>query len=168
MSATPLAVLDLVPISSGSTASAALRNSIDLARHVERLGYQRYWFAEHHLNPGVAGTSPAVVLALTASATSRIRLGSGAVQTPYPTPAEARVLTWTQEDDARARDRLDTQFVGTPAQVADHLEVLRDATGADELAITTITHDHADRVRSYELLAHEWRRRATVSTGVAS
>jgi alkanesulfonate monooxygenase SsuD/methylene tetrahydromethanopterin reductase-like flavin-dependent oxidoreductase (luciferase family) len=378
MSATPLAVLDLVPISSGSTASAALHNSIDLARHVERLDYQRYWFAEHHLNPGVAGTSPAVVLALTASATSRIRLGSGAVQMghrtalsaveefglldalhpgrfdlglgrsggrppdgppagpstgrtvngllipprfsfagligsprfalqrallhqphaqapdyteqvddvlallrgtyhgadgteahtvpgehaavqvwilgssggqsatvagqrglrfaanyhvspatvleavegyraafrpsaelaapyvavsadvvvaddeaqarelaagygpwvrsirtgegaiPYPTPAEARALTWTEEDDALARDRLDTQFVGTPAQVADHLEILRDATGADELVITTITHDHADRVRSYELLAHEWRRRATVPTGVAS
>jgi alkanesulfonate monooxygenase SsuD/methylene tetrahydromethanopterin reductase-like flavin-dependent oxidoreductase (luciferase family) len=46
----------------------------------ERFGYARYWFAEHHLNPGVAGTSPAVVLALTAAATSTIRIGSGAVQ----------------------------------------------------------------------------------------
>jgi alkanesulfonate monooxygenase SsuD/methylene tetrahydromethanopterin reductase-like flavin-dependent oxidoreductase (luciferase family) len=62
---TPLAVLDLVPISSGSTATQALRNSIDLARHAESLGYVRYWFAEHHLNPGVGGTSPAVLLALT-------------------------------------------------------------------------------------------------------
>ena len=60
MSNTPLAVLDLVPISSGSTATQALRNSIDLAQQAERLGYSRYWFAEHHLNPGVAGTSPAV------------------------------------------------------------------------------------------------------------
>ena len=85
MTSTPLTVLDLVPISSGSTAGQALRNSIDLARQAERLGYARYWFAEHHLNPGVAGTSPAVVLALTAGATSSIRLGSGAVQMGHRT-----------------------------------------------------------------------------------
>ena len=85
MSRTPLAVLDLVPISSGSTAAQALRNSIDLAQAAERLGYARYWFAEHHLNPGVAGTSPAVVLALTAAATSTIRIGSGAVQMGHRT-----------------------------------------------------------------------------------
>ena len=85
MTAVPLAVLDLVPISSGSTAAQALRNSIDLAQAAERLGYARYWFAEHHLNPGVAGTSPAVVLALTAAATSAIRIGSGAVQMGHRT-----------------------------------------------------------------------------------
>jgi len=85
MAGTPLAVLDLVPISAGSTAAQALRNSIDLAQHAERLGYARYWFAEHHLNPGVAGTSPAVVLALTAAATSTIRIGSGAVQMGHRT-----------------------------------------------------------------------------------
>ncbi|MER6013842.1 LLM class flavin-dependent oxidoreductase [Streptomyces bluensis] len=372
---TPLGVLDLVPIPSGATAADALRDSIDLARRTERLGYARYWFAEHHLNPGVAGTSPAVVLALTASATSTIRLGSGAVQlghrtalstveefglldalhpgrfdlglgrsggrppgeraaplptaTPvvdgrapngllipprfsfehllrsprlalqrkllllpnaesqdyaeqiddllallagtyrspegveahvvpgegaevevwilgssggqsaevagarglrfaanyhvspatvleavdgyraffqpsefldkpyvsvsadvvvaeddatardlaagygpwvrsirtaegaiaYPTPEEARAHIWTDEDRALVQDRLDTQFVGSPGRVADRLEQLQEATGADELLITTITHDHADRVRSYELLAEEWRRR---------
>jgi alkanesulfonate monooxygenase SsuD/methylene tetrahydromethanopterin reductase-like flavin-dependent oxidoreductase (luciferase family) len=384
---TDLAVLDLVPISSGSTAAKALRNSIDLARACEYFGYTRYWFAEHHLNPGVAGTSPAVVLALTAAATSTIRLGSGAVQMghrtalstveefglidalhpgrldlglgrsggrvppsggqggsggtaspqtggnwgvvprgqsrapnglliparfsfehllrsprfamqkallqlphaepqdyteqvadvlallngtyrtadgveghavpgegadvqvwilgssggesahvagvnglrfaanyhvspatvleavdgyraafkpsadldlPYvsvsadvvvapteaearelatgyglwvrsirtgagaidfPTPAQARLWAWSDEDRALVRDRVDTQFVGNPAQVANRLEQLRDATGADELIITTITHDHADRVRSYQLLAEEWRRR---------
>ncbi len=374
MAKTPLAILDLVPISSGSTAAAALRNSIDLAQRAEQLGYARYWFAEHHLNPGVAGTSPAVVLALTAAATSTIRLGSGAVQMghrtaistveefglidalhpgrldlglgrsggrppqrgegpdpaafgvvdgrtrtgllipprfsyegiarsprfamqrtllqlpsaqpqdyaeqtddvlallrgayispdgleahvvpgefarvqvwilgssggqsaevagkrglrfaanyhvspatvleavegyracfqpgdiaqPYvsvsadvvvaddeaaarelaagyglwvrsirsgegaiqfPTPDEARRHAWTDKDLALVADRVDTQFVGSPKQVADKLEQLRDATGADELIVTTITHDHADRVRSYELLAGEWARR---------
>src|SRR5271169_3441981 len=82
---TPLNVLDLVPISSRSTAAQALRNSIDLAQHAERLGYGRYWFAEHHLNPGVAGTSPAVLLGLTAAETSTIRLGSGAVQMGHRT-----------------------------------------------------------------------------------
>jgi alkanesulfonate monooxygenase SsuD/methylene tetrahydromethanopterin reductase-like flavin-dependent oxidoreductase (luciferase family) len=372
----PLAVLDLVPVSSGSTAAQALRNSIDLAQSCERFGYARYWFAEHHLNPGVAGTSPAVVLALTAAATSTIRIGSGAVQMghrtalstveefglidalhpgrldlglgrsggrprgapaptasvpqaggspggrppggillpprfsverllrsprfamqkallqlpgaqpqdyteqvsdilalldgtyksadgveghtvpgegadvqvwilgssggesakvaganglrfaanyhvspatvleavagyraafrpgdverpyvsvsadvvvapteaqarelatgyglwvrsirtgsgaiPFPTPAQARAHAWSDEDRSLVADRVDTQFVGNPAQVADKLEQLRDATGADELIITTITHDHADRVRSYELLAKEWHRR---------
>jgi alkanesulfonate monooxygenase SsuD/methylene tetrahydromethanopterin reductase-like flavin-dependent oxidoreductase (luciferase family) len=378
VTSTPLAVLDLVPISSGSTASQALRNSINLAQEAERLGYVRYWFAEHHLNPGVAGTSPAVVLALTAGATSRIRLGSGAVQmghrtalstveefglldtaypgrfdlglgrsggrppeskvpalagggaattvvngrTPsgllipprfsfkhllgsprfvlqkglltlphaesqnyteqvgdvlaliagtyrasngeeahvvpgegaalqlwilgssggesaevaggrglrfaanyhvspatvleavdgyraafkpsaelerpyisvsadvvvadteaaarelatgyglwvrsirtasgaiqFPTPDEARRHQWSDEDRGLVADRIDTQFVGSPSQVADQLEQLRDATEADELIITTITHDHADRVRSYALLAEEWAKR---------
>ncbi|MFJ3899929.1 LLM class flavin-dependent oxidoreductase [Streptomyces sp. NPDC090083] len=371
----PLGVLDLVPIPSGSTAADALRNSIDLAQQAERFGYARYWFAEHHLNPGVAGTSPAVVLALTASATSTIRLGSGAVQlghrtalstveefglidalhpgrfdlglgrsggrppgqptepsptappvvdgrTPngllipprfsfahllgsprvalqrrllllpgaesqdyaeqiddllallagtyrsldgveahvvpgegadvevwilgssggqsaeaagarglrfaanyhvspatvleavegyrsffqpsesldkpyvsvsadvvvaeddatarelatgyglwvrsirsaegaieFPTPDEARTHTWTDADRALVQDRIDTQFVGSPGRVADQLEQLQEATGADEVLITTITHDHTDRVRSYGLLAEEWRRR---------
>src|SRR5579862_1106001 len=378
MTSTPLAVLDLVPISSGSTAAQALRNSMDLARQAESLGYARYWFAEHHLNPGVAGTSPAMVLALTAAATSTIRLGSGAVQMghrtalsvveefglldavypgrfdlglgrsagrppgshapaltgggaaaavvdgrtangllipprfstaallksprfalqrhllqqpnaqpqdyaeqvgdvlaliagryrsadgeeahvvpgegaalqvwilgssggesaevagqrglrfaanyhvspatvieavegyraafkdtgelsrPYvsvsadvvvadtgararelaagygpwvrsirtaegaiqfPTPEEARRYPWTDADRALVADRVDTQFTGTPQQVADQLERLRDATEADELIITTIAHDHADRIRSYQLLAHEWARR---------
>src|ERR1700760_4857144 len=85
MNRTALAVLDLVPISTGSNAAEALRNSMDLARQAEQLGYTRYWFAEHHLNPGVAGTSPAVVLALTAGATSTIRIGSGAVQMGHRT-----------------------------------------------------------------------------------
>ncbi|MGX1669378.1 LLM class flavin-dependent oxidoreductase [Streptomyces sp. NPDC055400] len=375
MSDIPLGVLDLIPISSGSTATEALRNSIDLARQAESFGYARYWFAEHHLNPGVAGTSPAVVLALTASATSTIRLGSGAVQlghrtalstveefglidalhpgrldlglgrsggrppggpaTPqpaatsvvdgrapgglripprfsfehllgsprvalqrkllllpnaesqpygeqiddilallagtyrsadgveahvvpgegadveiwilgssggesaevagrnglrfaanyhvspatvleaaegyraafqpsdvldkpyvsvsadvvvaeddetarelatgyglwvrsirtaegaiqFPTPDEARAHAWSDADRALVQDRLDTQFVGSPGRVADQLAQLQEATGADELLITTITHGHADRVRSYELLAEEWRKR---------
>ncbi|GEE02746.1 putative monooxygenase (luciferase-like) [Gordonia spumicola] len=375
MTTTNLSVLDLVPISTGSTAAQALRNSVDLAQRAEQAGYRRYWFAEHHLNPGVAGTSPAVVLALTAAATSTIRIGTAAVQLghrtalstveefglldalhpgridlglgrsggkppkvlastapttrtvvdghtenglrvpepfsfasllgsprigliqrllqlpgasaqdyteqvgdilaliagtyrdelgqeahvvpgegadlqiwilgssagesavvagenglrfganyhvspgtvleavdayrtaftasaeldapyvsvsadvvvapthdeavelaegygpwvrsirtlqgaiEYPTPAQARDLPWTADDAALVADRVDTRFVGTPSEVADHLERLRDATGADELVVTTITHGHAERVRSYELLAREWARR---------
>ena len=372
MTAIPLTVLDLVPVSSGSTAAQALRNSVDLARAAERFGYARYWFAEHHLNPGVAGTSPAVTLALTAAATSTIRLGSGAVQMghrtalatveefglidalhpgrldlglgrsgggprppgpaltgpctnvrmpngllipprfspshllgtprflmqkallqlpgaepqdyaeqvgdilallrgtyksaegaeahvvpgegadvqvrilgssggqsaevaganglrfaanyhvspatvieavegyraafrpsadldrpyvsvsadvvvagdeatarelaagyglwvrsirsgegaiPFPGPQGARAHAWTDADRALVADRVDTQFAGSPGQVADQLEQLQEATGADELIVTTITHGHADRVRSYQLLAGEWHRR---------
>jgi alkanesulfonate monooxygenase SsuD/methylene tetrahydromethanopterin reductase-like flavin-dependent oxidoreductase (luciferase family) len=86
-----------------------------------------------------------------------IRTAEGAIQ--FPTPDEARRHVWTDADRALVADRVDTQFVGAPAQVADQLEQLRDATGADELVITTITHDHADRVRSYRLLAEEWARR---------
>jgi alkanesulfonate monooxygenase SsuD/methylene tetrahydromethanopterin reductase-like flavin-dependent oxidoreductase (luciferase family) len=83
-----------------------------------------------------------------------IRSGEGAIQ--FPTPDEARAYSWSEADRNMVADRVDTQFVGSPAQVADQLEQLRDATGADELVITTITHDHGDRVRSYELLAREW------------
>lgn len=86
-----------------------------------------------------------------------IRTAEGAI--PFPTPAQARAHPWTEADRALVADRVDTQFVGSAARVADRLEQLQEATGADELIITTITHDHADRVRSYELLAQEWHRR---------
>lgn len=86
-----------------------------------------------------------------------IRTGDGAIE--LPTPAQARSHSWTDEDRALVADRIDTQFVGTAAQVSDQLERPRDATGADELIITTITHEHADRVRSYQLLGQEWSRR---------
>ena len=76
----------------------------------------------------------------------------------FPAPAQARAHTWTAADRELVADRVDTQFVGSAGQVAGQLGQLRDATGADELIITTITHDHADRVRSYQLLAEEWRR----------
>ncbi|MFI0418922.1 MsnO8 family LLM class oxidoreductase [Spongiactinospora sp. 9N601] len=85
-----------------------------------------------------------------------IRTGTGAI--PYPTPAEADAHVWTAEDLELVKDRVDTRFVGTPEQVAGRLRVLRRVTGADELLITTITHDHQDRVRSYELLAEAWNR----------
>jgi alkanesulfonate monooxygenase SsuD/methylene tetrahydromethanopterin reductase-like flavin-dependent oxidoreductase (luciferase family) len=85
MSRVPLSVLDLIPISSGSDPREALRDTLDLVRRTEEFGYRRYWFAEHHLNPGVAGASPAVAIALAASVTSRIRLGSGGVQLGHRT-----------------------------------------------------------------------------------
>jgi alkanesulfonate monooxygenase SsuD/methylene tetrahydromethanopterin reductase-like flavin-dependent oxidoreductase (luciferase family) len=86
-----------------------------------------------------------------------IRSGEGAI--PFPSPDEARRHVWTDADRALVQDRLDTQYVGSAATVADQLAVLAAETGADELLITTITHHHRDRVRSYELLAREWSNR---------
>src|SRR6516225_951571 len=81
-----LSVLDLAPVPSGSSTSVALRNSIDLARHVERLGFYRYWVAEHHNMPGIASSAPAVLIGHIASATTTIRVGSGGVMLPNHAP----------------------------------------------------------------------------------
>jgi len=81
-----LSVLDQSPIPEGSTAGDALRNSIDLARLAEQLGYHRYWLAEHHGTPGLACASPEVVIGPVAAATSRMRVGSGGVMLPHYSP----------------------------------------------------------------------------------
>ncbi|MCO5992437.1 LLM class flavin-dependent oxidoreductase [Actinoallomurus rhizosphaericola] len=82
----PLSVLDLVPVSSDTTPGAALRASIDLAKAVERLGYHRLWVAEHHNMPGIASSSPPVLIAHLAEATSTLRVGSGGVMLPNHAP----------------------------------------------------------------------------------
>ncbi|QNI05440.1 LLM class flavin-dependent oxidoreductase [Mycobacterium kubicae] len=84
MSAVPLSILDLSPISSGSDATTALHNTIDLAQHAERWGFRRYWVAEHHF-VGVASSSPAVLIGQIAAATNTIRVGAAAVQLGYTT-----------------------------------------------------------------------------------
>ncbi len=79
-------VLDLAPVATGARTGEALRHSIELARVAERLGYHRYWVAEHHGMPGIASTSPAVLAAHIAGATSAIRVGSGGVMLPNHAP----------------------------------------------------------------------------------
>ena len=86
LSSVPLSVLDLSPVPTGSTTSAALADSLELVRHVEDLGYLRYWVAEHHGMPGIASSSPAVLIGALAAATSRIRVGSGGVMLPNHAP----------------------------------------------------------------------------------
>jgi alkanesulfonate monooxygenase SsuD/methylene tetrahydromethanopterin reductase-like flavin-dependent oxidoreductase (luciferase family) len=81
----PLGILDLVPVVSGSDAGRALCNAMDLVQVAEQLGYRRYWFAEHHLNSGVAGSAPALLIAMAGARTDRIRLGSGGVQSGHRT-----------------------------------------------------------------------------------
>ncbi|MFH8437556.1 LLM class flavin-dependent oxidoreductase [Streptomyces sp. NPDC018007] len=84
--AVPLSVLDLVTVGQGRTATQALRTSVDLAELTESRGYHRFWVAEHHSMPGVASSSPAVILAHIAARTERIRLGSGGVMLPNHAP----------------------------------------------------------------------------------
>ena len=81
-SSIPLSVLDLAPVPAGTTAAAALHHSIDLAERVERLGYRRHWVAEHHNLPGIASSSPAVLMAHLTGATTTLRIGSGGVMLP--------------------------------------------------------------------------------------
>ena len=79
-------VLDLSPITEGSDAAAALRNSLDLAQHAERLGYHRFWIAEHHNMPGIASAATAIVIAHVAGGTKSIRVGAGGIMLPNHAP----------------------------------------------------------------------------------
>ncbi|HEX4466794.1 MAG TPA: LLM class flavin-dependent oxidoreductase [Solirubrobacteraceae bacterium] len=81
-----ISVLDQSPISQGSSGREALANTIELARHADRLGYHRYWVAEHHGGPMLAGPSPEALIGPIASATTRIRVGSGGVMLPHYSP----------------------------------------------------------------------------------
>jgi luciferase family oxidoreductase group 1 len=81
-----LSVLDQSPVPEGASGPEALRNTLDLARLTDELGYERYWLAEHHATPMLACTSPEVVIAAVGAATSRIRVGSGGVMLPHYSP----------------------------------------------------------------------------------
>jgi luciferase family oxidoreductase group 1 len=81
-----LSVVDQSPIAEGSTGSQALHNTIDLAKLVDGLGYHRYWLAEHHGGPMLAGPSPEALIGPVAAATERIRVGSGGVMLPHYSP----------------------------------------------------------------------------------
>src|SRR5947209_18003308 len=85
-SALRLSVLDQSPVAEGSTGGQALRDSIDLAQLADRLGYHRYWVAEHHGSPALACASPEALIGPIAAATSRIRVGSGGIMLPHYSP----------------------------------------------------------------------------------
>src|SRR5579871_94030 len=82
----PVSVLDLSPIVQGGDAAAALRNTVDLARHAEEWGYRRYWLAEHHNMPGIASAATSIVIGHVAAATSTIRVGAGGIMLPNHAP----------------------------------------------------------------------------------
>ncbi|MEJ3654759.1 LLM class flavin-dependent oxidoreductase [Actinomycetes bacterium KLBMP 9759] len=129
----PLSVLDLVPIGSGSTATAALETSTALVRRADELGFRRYWVAEHHGMPGIASSSPAVLIAHLAAASSRIRVGSGGVMLPNHQPLVIAEQFGTL--DALHPGRIDLgigRAPGTDPRTARALRRGTDPLGADD------------------------------------
>ena len=86
MNSIPFSLLDLSPVPEGSTTADAIRNTIDLARHADDWGYHRFWLAEHHNMPGIASAATAVLIALVAQQTERIRVGAGGIMLPNHAP----------------------------------------------------------------------------------
>jgi luciferase family oxidoreductase group 1 len=129
----PLSVLDLVPVGTGTSATEALAASTALARRADELGFQRYWLAEHHGMPGIASSSPAVLIAHLAAATSRIRVGSGGVMLPNHQPLVIAEQFGTL--DALHPDRIDLGIGRAPGTDQRTARALRRGTapmGADD------------------------------------
>ncbi|MBA9004119.1 MULTISPECIES: LLM class flavin-dependent oxidoreductase [Thermomonospora] len=123
----PFSVLDLSPVVTGSTSAQALRNTLDLARHTERLGYHRYWLAEHHNMPGIASSATAVLIGQVAAATERIRVGSGGVMLPNHPPLVVAEQFGTLE--ALYPGRIDLGIGRAPGTDQSTARALRRATG---------------------------------------
>ncbi len=161
-----LSVLDLVPVRAGQTSAQAVAASVALAQTADRLGFERYWFAEHHNMPAVASTSPPVLIAAVAARTERIRVGSGGVMLPNHAPFTVAEQFATLE--AFAPGRIDLGLGRAPGSdpVITHLlrssgptsdvdrfeENIRDigALAGDGAQLTLRT---ADGLRDYEVKA---------------
>ena len=125
----PVSVLDVAPIVAGATPGDALRNSIDLVGHAERLGYTRYWVAEHHNLSGIASAATAVVIAHLADATGTIRVGAGGVMLPNHAPLVIAEQFGTLE--ALHPGRIDLGLGRAPGTDPVTLRALRQDPGAD-------------------------------------
>ncbi len=131
--AVPLSILDLSPIGTGSSARQALRNTIDLARLADRLGYTRYWLAEHHNIPGVASSAPEILIGAVARETARLRIGSGGIMLPNHAPL--KVVETFRILEALYPGRIDLgigRAPGTDQVTALALRRSREALGADD------------------------------------
>src|SRR5690625_2008833 len=138
----PLAVLDLATIPSGGAASETFRASVTVAQAVEKMGYRRYWFAEHHSIDSIASSSPVVLIAHIAAHTERIRVGAGGVMLPNHSPLVIAEQFGTQEElhpgrididhgrapggtrtlfEALRRDPMSLQSVSTVLEVTSYL-----------------------------------------------
>ncbi|HUG16754.1 MAG TPA: LLM class flavin-dependent oxidoreductase [Thermomicrobiales bacterium] len=129
----PLSVLDLSPVGSGSTGAQALNNTLDLARHAERLGYHRYWLAEHHNLPSVASSAPEIMIGQVARETSTIRVGSGGIMLPNHSPL--KVAEWFRVLEGLFPGRIDLgigRAPGTDQITALALRRSRDAIAVDD------------------------------------
>ncbi|MFG2003492.1 LLM class flavin-dependent oxidoreductase [Spirillospora sp. NPDC048911] len=129
----PFSVLDLSPVVSGSSSGQALRNTLDLARHTEGLGFHRYWLAEHHAMPGIASSATAVLIGQVAAATERLRVGSGGIMLPNHAPMVVAEQFGTLE--ALYPGRIDLglgRAPGTDQATARALRRSPDALSADD------------------------------------
>ncbi|GJD65313.1 MsnO8 family LLM class oxidoreductase [Methylobacterium frigidaeris] len=127
-----LSLLDKSPILSGEPATAALQRTIVLAQAAERLGYARFWVAEHHGNPGLAGTAPEILIAHLAARTQRIRLGSGGVLLPHYSPF--KVAETFNLLAALAPGRIDLGIGKAPGGLPDATRALRRRHDPDQPA----------------------------------
>ena len=129
-----LSILDLAPVSSGSTAPQALQNTLDLARRGEQLGYTRYWLAEHHNMPGIASSTPEILIGQVARETTRLRVGSGGIMLPNHAPLQVAEAFQTLE--ALFPDRIDLgigRAPGSDQRTALALRRSPSASGGDDL-----------------------------------
>jgi len=129
----PLSVLDLSPVGTGSTASDAVRNTIDLACLVDRLGYTRYWLAEHHNMPGIASSAPEILIGAVARETAHLRVGSGGIMLPNHAPL--KVVETFRLLEALYPGRIDLgigRAPGTDGMTALALRRSREALTADD------------------------------------
>src|ERR671916_1760035 len=128
-----LSVLDLSPVSSGSNGAQALHNTLELAQLADRLGYERYWLAEHHNLPSVASSAPEVMIGHVASETSRIRVGAGGIMLPNHAPL--RVVETFRVLEALHPGRVDLgigRAPGTDPVAATALRRSQDGLGAED------------------------------------
>ena len=161
----PFSVLDLSPIAQGGTVADALHRSRALAQQAERLGYRRYWLAEHHNLPVIASAATAVVIGHVAANTDAeaARLFTSLQQSfvqlrrgtpgPLPPPVDRMDGLWTPAEQAGVGHAFREAVVGSRATVQRGLAAFLRRTRVDELMVTAAIFDPAARLRSFELVA---------------
>lgn len=125
----PLSVLDLSPVTQGSTPAESFRRSVDIARHVENWGYRRYWLAEHHGMPGIASAATSVLIGHIASQTRQIRVGAGGIMLPNHSPLLIAEQFGTLE--SLYPDRIDLGLGRAPGSDPDTARALRRNLNSD-------------------------------------
>ncbi|MFD2934425.1 LLM class flavin-dependent oxidoreductase [Spirosoma flavum] len=137
----PFSVLDLSPIIAGSSATQALRSTLNLAQHAEQLGYNRYWLAEHHNMPGIASAATSVVIGYVAGGTNTIRVGSGGIMLPNHSPLVIAEQFGTLE--SLYPGRIDLGLGRAPgSDQATARALRRDATGPDTFPQDVVELQH--------------------------
>ncbi|TJY43553.1 LLM class flavin-dependent oxidoreductase [Cohnella pontilimi] len=125
----PVSILDLAPIVAGSTAADSFRNTLDLARHAEKWGYNRYWLAEHHNMPGIASSATSLVISHVAAGTQKIRVGSGGIMLPNHAPLVIAEQFGTLE--SLYPGRIDLGLGRAPGSDQRTMRALRRGLGSD-------------------------------------